>query len=329
MCTAISMHGKNHYFGRNLDLTYHYNEAVTITPRNYKFNFRHIGDISAHYAMIGIATTVDTYPLYYEAVNECGLGICALNFPGNAAYFSPCSEKTNIASFEFIPWLLGHCSDTASVCSVITNLNITDTPFNAQYLPSPLHWLVSDTEHSIVIEQMPSGLFCFDNPMHVLTNNPPFYYHCENIHNYINVTANEPTNRFAQSLPITPYSIGMGGIGLPGDLSSASRFVRAAFQLHNCVKYNTEEANVNQFFHILRSVEQTEGCATVDGAFEKTVYSSCCNTSKAIYYYTTYENSQITCVNMHNENLNGEALICYPLRNESVFYQENKSTHPN
>lgn len=100
MCTAISYNGKRHYFGRNLDLEYHYAEQAVVTPRNYPFPFRNGTSLPNHYAMVGMATVKNGYPLYYEATNECGLSIAGLNFPGNAAYHSHHSERENIAPFE-------------------------------------------------------------------------------------------------------------------------------------------------------------------------------------------------------------------------------------
>ena len=86
MCTAVSYRTKDHYFGRNLDLEYSYRETVTITPRNYPFTFRKAGKLENHYAMIGMAFVEEDYPLYYDAVNEKGLGMAGLNFPRNADY---------------------------------------------------------------------------------------------------------------------------------------------------------------------------------------------------------------------------------------------------
>lgn len=328
MCTAISMRGKNHYIGRNLDLTYHYEESVTITPRKFLLQFSDGQSTDSHYAIIGIATVVDGYPLYYDAVNEWGLGVCALNFPGNAVYYKPRADRINISSFELISWILSQHRCLGGVKDALSTLNITDAQFSAQYAPTPLHWFIADKKDSIVVEQTISGLHIYENPVNVLTNSPPFCYHMHNIANYMNVTAKDPINRFADSIDLKAYSIGMGGIGLPGDLSSASRFIRAAFQLHNSVRHENEIDQINQFFHILRSVEQTEGCAQIGDKLEKTIYSSCCDTEKGIYYYTTYQNSCITSVDMHCEDLNSNSLISYPLRMKSYFYKENKSASP-
>ena len=139
----------------------------------------------------------------------------------------------------------------------------------------------------------------------------------------MNLTREIPQNRFAPKLKLQPYSLGMGGIGLPGDLSSASRFIRAVFTKENSICYEDEHSNVCQFFHILGSVAQQEGCVKTKIGYEKTIYSSCCNTDKGIYYYTTYNNPQITAIKMHSENLTGNKLIFYALRTDTVIHYDN------
>ena len=115
----------------------------------------------------------------------------------------------------------------------------------------------------------------------------------------------------------------MGALGLPGDLSSTSRFVRVAFTKLNSISDETENQSVSQFFHILGSVEQQRGCCEVDdGKYEITLYTSCCNATRGIYYYTTYDNHRITAVDMNKENLSDNKLIRYPVINqEDVLYQ--------
>lgn len=326
MCTAISFQSGHHYFGRNLDLEYHYNESVTITPRKYPFHFRQIESLKTHCAIIGIATVIDDYPLYYDATNEYGLSAAALNFPGNAMYNKPDKNKINLGAFELIPYVLGKFQTVEQVKTALTEINIIDISFNKDLPATPLHWLISDRTRSITIEQTAGGLHIYDNPIRVLTNNPPFPYHLQNICNYLNITAEEPTNRFAKVLNLLPYSRGMGGIGLPGDLSSQSRFVRAAFTLHNAAIEDNESHSISQFFHILGSVEQQKGCVQVGDKLEETVYTSCCDTDLCIYYYTTYHNRQITAVNMRKFDLDTSDLISFPLRLEQqIFWEETKT----
>lgn len=314
MCTAATYLTKDHYFGRNLDLDHSNHEAVTITPRNFPFRFRRAGSLETHYAMIGMACVADGYPLYYDATNETGLSMAGLNFPDNADYKPETPGKDNVSPFEFIPWLLGQCADLSQARTLLARLNLVRIPFRADMPLSPLHWIISDRSGSIVVECVREGLKIYDDPAGVLTNNPPFDFQMLNLRNYMGLTADAPVNRFCPALELEPYCLGMGAIGLPGDLSSASRFVRAAFTRLNSVSGGSESESVSQFFHILGSVAQQRGCVRLgDGRYEITVYSSCCNTDRGIYYYTTYENSQITGVDMHRENLDGRMLSVYSL----------------
>ncbi len=328
MCTAISFLTRDHYFGRNLDYDFSYHETVTITPRRFLLPFRHQKPLSTHYAMIGMAFIQQNYPLYYDATNEKGLSIAGLNFPGNATYQPFNYTRDNITPFELTPWILGQCATVKEAKNLLSRLTLLNENFSDTLPLSPLHFMVSDRKESLVIEPLKDGLKIYDNPIGVLTNNPPFDYQLTNLINFRNLTREEPKSRFAEHLPLDPYSRGMGAIGLPGDLSSASRFVRASFVKLNSVCSESEEESVGQFFHLLSAVEQPKGCCRVEENFEYTIYSSCCNTDRGVYYYTTYENRRITGVDMHRENLDGDTLITYPLRKAPSIQMENCLQNP-
>ncbi len=323
MCTAVTFSSKDHYFGRNLDFEHDFGECVVVTPRNYRFHYRYKETSEHHFSMIGMALVEDNYPLYFDATNEYGLSIAGLYFPGNAVYLSYKENADNITPFEFIPWILSQCKDIYQAKGLLSRLNLVDIPFSDKYPLSPLHWIIADKKESITVEPTVDGIRIYDNPIGVLTNNPPFDFHMHNLANFMNLTREEPINRFAPDCAINPYSRGMGAIGLPGDLSSASRFIRAAFVKLNSVCENTETASVNQFFHILRSAEQQNGCAKVGDLYEKTIYTSCCNTDKGIYYYTTYDNSQITGISMHNTDLDRKELSTFPLITAPQLHMQN------
>lgn len=313
MCTAITYKTKDHYFGRTLDLEYSYDERVTVAPRNFVFTFRKKEAIRNHYAIIGMATVAEKYPLYYEAVNECGLSVAGLNFPGNAYYFPVEDGKDNIAPFEFIPWILTQCKSVAEARVLLENINLCDIDFSEKLPLSPLHWIIADREAAITVESVADGLRIYENPIGVLTNNPCFDYHMTHLCDYMNLTSQPPENRFG-NVSLTTYSRGMGTMGLPGDLSSASRFVRAAFVKLNSASGESENESVSQFFHILGAVAQQRGCVRLpDGSYEITAYASCINTDKGIFYYTTYENNCVSAVDMYRCDLEGEELCTYPL----------------
>lgn len=313
MCTAITFRTRDHYFGRNLDFEHGFGEAVVITPRNYPFAFRKSAPMLSHYAIIGMAVVDKGYPLYFDGTNEKGLSMAGLYFPENAVYLPEKPGAYNITPFEFIPWILGDCQNISQAKDKLSNLNLIDIPYSKEYPLSPLHWIIADKDASLVVEPTDDGIKIYENPIGVLTNNPPFDFQLHNLTQYLNITREEAVSRFAPNYALTPYSRGMGGIGLPGDHSSPSRFVRAAFVKLNSVCRDTEAASICQFFHILGSVVQQEGCVRVGNAFEKTIYTSCCNTDKGIYYYTTYANSQITGISMRNSNLDSTKVEVFPL----------------
>lgn len=324
MCTCIDFKTTDNYFGRNLDLEYRFNEKVVITPRGYEFKLKNGNVINTKSALIGMATVVNDYPLYAEASNESGLSMAGLYFPGNAKFFEPDASKLNLSPYELIPYLLGLYSTVSEVRGVFDNLNITNTAFMDNMPVTDLHWMISDGNDCIVVEQMQDGLKVYDNPLGVLTNNPPFDYHLINVNNYINLTPNCAKNRFSDKINLSQYGQGMGALGLPGDTSPASRFVRAAFNKLNSSCKGDEEESVSQFFHILDSVAMVKGATvTAEGKYDITSYSCCINVSKGIYYYKTYTNNQITAVRMTDKEKNKKELSVYDLVEEQQIRYEN------
>lgn len=321
MCTAATYKTGDFYMGRTLDYERSYGDRVVITPRSYPFRFHCREDMPSHYAMIGMAAVMEDYPLYYEAFNEKGLGICGLNFVGNACYFPEQKGKDNITQYELIPWILGQCETVAQAKVLLKNINLVNIPFLPNLPLAQLHWIMADQDSCITVESQADGLHVYDNPVGVLTNNPPFPYQMFNLNNYRSLSIGTPENTFGTEL--SAYSRGMGGMGLPGDLSSQSRFVKVAFTKLNSRSKEDEMASVSQFFHILGSVDQQRGlCQLKENEFEITLYTCCCNASKGIYYYTTYDNHQITAVDMHRENLDGNQLVAYlPITEQQIRYQ--------
>lgn len=324
MCTAATYQTKDFYFGRTLDYDFSYGEEVAITPRNFPFHFRHQDRMDNHYAMIGIAHIAGNCPLYYEAVNEKGLGMAGLNFVGNAVYGKAQPGRDNVATFEFIPWILAQCATLTEARALLERISLTDTPFDEKLPPAQLHWMIADRSGAIVVESVQEGLRVYENPVGVLTNNPTFDRQMFQLNNYMHLSPKDPHNLFSDKLDLRTYSRGMGALGLPGDLSSQSRFVRVAFVKMNSLSGDSEEESVSQFFHILGSVDQQRGCCEVgEGKHEITIYTCCCNADKGIFYYTTYDNHQITAVDMRLEDLDAEALITYPLIREEQIRMQN------
>lgn len=305
MCTAISIKsGNNYYFGRTLDVCASYGERVVITPRTAVLKFKKADKLSRHYAIIGMAHVSEEFPLYYDGMNEKGLCMAGLNFPSNAVYHKVQSGKLNLASFELIPFVLGTCRNLDEARTLLKTVSVADINFSESMPHTPLHWMIGDKSGEIVVESVEDGLKIYENPVGVMTNNPPFETQLFNLKNYAHLSTKNPANTFSKRLDLTPYSRGMGALGLPGDWSSPSRFVRATF-----VKEQYKKANVNDFFHVLDSVAVPKHCVWVDGDFQYTVYSSCCDAEKRAYYFKTYDNPQCVCTVLDDKIMDLDKLI--------------------
>lgn len=318
MCTSMTFQTDHFYFGRNLDLEYSFGEEVVITPREYPFSFHFLPPMPQHYAMIGMANIMEGYPLYAEAVNEKGLCMAGLNFPGNACFFEkPEKGKLCVAPYELIPWLLGSCGSLEEARGLLQKMRLVDISFRKEVPNAPLHWHIADKTGSLVVESTCDGLHLYDNPVGILTNNPPFPFHLTNLTCHMNLTSAPAENRFCPQLSMQPFGQGMGGVGLPGDDSPTSRFVRAAFYKWNSVCEPNENASVSQFFHILCGVSMVRGAVrTPKGQCDVTAYSCCVNADEGVYYYKTYDNEQITAVRLHGIELNSCELAEFPLLRE-------------
>ena len=322
MCTAITYKTRGAYFGRTLDYDRSFGEEIVITPRRYPLFFRRGETFCDRYAIIGMARVEEGYPLYFDGMNERGLYMAGLNFTQSARYAGSEESGRGIAQFNLIPYILCSCATLGEARERLSEIDITDEPFSKRLPVARLHWMVADEQGAITVEAIEGRTIVYDNPVGVLTNEPPFDIQMQRLNDYMQLSPESPKNLFSDKLDLSAYSRGMGALGLPGDLSSASRFVRAAFVKLNSVSDKGEEESVSQFFHILGSVEQTRGCCRVDDGYEITRYSSCCSAERGIYYYTTYENRSLSAVDMTRAELDGETLERYPLlRKERIYYQ--------
>ena len=328
MCTAFTFSNGDFYFGRNMDISDSFGEQAVITPRNVPVRTKRCAVLQEHYAIIGMANVTQHTPLYAEAANEKGLCIASLNFPGHPSYQTADqkeapTQKRMLAPYELIPYLLSVCATVEEVRRLVPDICVIALPF-CEHLPVvSLHWIVADQTSCIVLEPENGALHIYDNPLGVLTNNPPFPFHQENVRQYLRVSAQSPKNEIVPQLPLTPFGQGMGAVGLPGDFSPASRFVKTVFCKWNSLCEQEETACISQVFHVLDAVSMVRGCVmTEDGKPDITTYSCCINATKGIYYYKTYENNQITAVPL-TAHLQDTAVSTYPLlTTQQIRYEQ-------
>ena len=321
MCTAMTFNADSFYFGRTLDYDFPFDNEIVLIPRNHSLEFTNSLSVKSHSAIIGNGIIKDGFPLLFEGANESGLCIAALNFSGNALYNKFQETKENIASFEFITYILSTCISVSGVHTKLLNANITDSAFGGELPASPLHFLIADKKDCITVESTKEGLKIYENPVGVLTNDPTFNMQLFSLNNYTFLSVYNSQNKVFGGFEAKSYSRGMGALGLPGDYSSNSRFIRTAFiKNHLSIK----EDNVGQFFHALDSVSIPSGVViTENGKEQETQYACCIDASRLIYYYVTKENRRICAVNLQNENLDGEDIITYPLIKTQEINRQN------
>jgi choloylglycine hydrolase len=322
MCTAVSLINRMHLFGRTLDLECSYGENLVSVPPHFPLDFRYYSRDTQHLAFTGVAHIAGGIPLFYDGVNESGLAVAALNFPKYAVYREYKHGMLNIASFELIPLLLSKCKTVSEARAFLSRINITGDSFSAELPPTQLHWIVADRNGVLTAEPEEGGLKIYDNTVGVLSNSPDFSYQMKHLADYMQVDSLSPDNRLCPDVQLSCYSRGMGGIGLPGDWSSSSRFVRAVYAKNHISVSRSDIEAVTQFFYIMSAVSQPEGCVVTDeGRPVRTVYTSCIDTLNGRYYFTTYYNRRIRAVSLHDMHQNLNKLKIYPMTDkEDIEY---------
>lgn len=313
MCTGIRFtdNQNNMYFGRNLDWSCSYGQHVVITPTGYAPASPFGAVSSIKHPVIGMGIVAENTPLYFDCANTEGLAVAGLNFPGYASYAPKKAEgKTNIAAYEFPLWVVACHASVNEVEEALGNATIVDKPINKAFPSSLLHWIIGDATRSIVVEQTKEGLQVFHDDVDVLTNQPGFAWHAENLRNYLNVTSDVPGPVTWRSAMLEAYGSGGAMRGLPGDYYSPSRFVRVAYLNANYPVQESEETNVSRLFHTLGGVSMIDGAARMtDGNFERTVYTGGFSAKTNTYYYSTYENPAIQRVTLADYDTAGAELI--------------------
>ena len=313
MCTGVRFDDSNGnmYFGRNLDWSVPYGQKVVITPRGYKYKTAFLGENANSPALIGMGIIAENTPLYFDCANEHGLAVAGLNFPGYAKYAEAAIDgKTNVAAYEFPLWVALNFKAVDEVEQALKDVAIVARPINDQYPVSQLHWIIGDAKRSIVVEYTERGMEIFKNDVDILTNQPGYAWHKENLRNYMNLFPQMPKEVKWRKETLTAFGSGSLMRGIPGDYYAPSRFVRVAYLNTHYPDKTSEEENVSRLFHTLTGVAMIDGAAAMaDGAFEKTIYTGGYSSKTKTYYYSTYEDPAIVSVKMEDFDLNSADLI--------------------
>ncbi|KRC37026.1 choloylglycine hydrolase [Oerskovia sp. Root918] len=313
MCTGIRFSDGqgNVYLARNLDWTSGYGEQVVVTPTGYAPRSPFGAVPSIEHAVIGMGIVEEDTPLYFDCGNDAGLAVAGLNFPGYAEYATgPVDGAVNVAAYEFPLWVASQFASVDEVEAALKDVAIVDKPINDKYPSSLLHWIIADAERAIVVEYTSDGMQVFHDDVDVLTNQPGFSWHHENLRNYLNTSPEFPQDTVLGSAHLTPFGSGSHMRGIPGDYYSPSRFVRAAYVNNHYRAKETEEENVSRAFHTLQQVAMVDGCAAMgSGEFEITIYTGLFSSRTTTYYWNTYEDPAVRSVALADHPTDGDKLV--------------------
>lgn len=308
MCTAItlqSMQGEN-FFGRTMDFSHSIEPGVYVIPRNYEwYSLATTKKYIDNYSFICMGQETDGMLGFFDGVNERGFAAAVLYFAGYAYYDLPINDKEQIASLDFLHYILGRCSSVDDLWTLLKNIYIVGIQDPVTKTAAPLHWIATDKSgKSVVIEQTKTGLEVIDNPVGVMANSPDFNWHITNLRNYMNVSTNQQKEVHWGNVSLTPFGQGAGTTHLPGGFTSPERFVRTAFlKAHVQVPKNRSETLMT-CFHIMNNVFIPKGIVVTDkGADDYTKYIAFMNTNTCDYYFKTYENNQILRASLWNHNI--------------------------
>lgn len=260
-----------------------------------------------HYAVAGVAQVREGIPYFAEGLNERGLYAAGLYFP-DAVY-----AAKGMAPHVFMTSALALCASASEAARLLTNTDISGEGVDGP--APPLHWMLADRTRTLVVERRAEGLFVHENAFGVLTNSPPFPFHADNMRQYMGLSASSPACGWH---PLTPFGVGFGGIGLPGDGSPASRFVRAAF-----LRANAKGVSLFDVFGILRSLAFPAGLARTERGEERTLYSSVADADDGIFYYATDAHPRPCAVRLSGrEEGNSLAVFPFPKAEPPLFADE-------
>ena len=313
MCTGIRFTDKTGamYFGRNLDWTQGYGEKVVVTPpaAEVPIAFERPDDPKQGHTVMGMGIVVAGIPLYFDCGNDAGLAVAGLNFPQSAHYAPDAVDgTTNVAAYEFPFWVARNFASLDELREALKRVTVVAKPVNEQLPVANLHWLIGDATGSIVVECMADGLRVWEDDVDALTNEPDFGWHRQNLRNYLMLSDGMPGESTWDKADLKPFGSGGGVQGLPGDYGGPARFVRAAFVNAHYPVQEGEAANVTRLFRTLGAAAVPEGVAKMgNGAYEKTLYTSCFSAQSMTYYHATYDDPTIHAYPLANCDLSGTA----------------------
>jgi choloylglycine hydrolase len=333
-CTGVTLEAKDGTVisARSLEFGLELDPAILFVPRGFKLT-ADLGEDkqgatwTSRYACLGM--NVFGQPLFAEGLNEAGLGCGAFYLPGYAEFAAPsaANAERSILSVHVVSWILGNCATVAETKQRIQEIDVVSGKLTQIPVEMPLHYRVTDaTGAAIVIEYTKGGtLKVHDAPFGIITNSPTYDWHMTNLSNYTSLQAADVPTLEIQGQSIREAGIGSGLLGIPGDYSPASRFVRATVLQAFSTQPADAKAAVNLALHLLNNVDIPVGPASeqIKGQthYDRTEWVSISDLTHRAFYFRTYDNQQLRRVALDSFDFEAKNVTTIPL-GPAPWYQE-------
>ncbi|MCP0886632.1 choloylglycine hydrolase family protein [Ligilactobacillus sp. WILCCON 0076] len=308
MCTALSFATEDdtHFLARTMDFSFELEAQLIYIPREYEFSSLVAGTkYTTKYGFIGAGRDVDGY-IFADGFNEKGFSIASLYFEKNAKYSTNNKEGAlNVASTDMVSWALGNIATVAEFEKRYSELNVVEKINPLLQTQVPLHWIVADSLGKTgVLEITAQGAKFYQNEVGVMTNSPEFLWHMNNLNHYVNLQPTDFTSKKYGDYETVSDGPGSGALGLPGDYTSASRFIRTTFLKQYSDHSAGVKNGVNAVLHVLNSVDIPKGVKiTSKNVVDYTQYKGIMDLNNLSYYFMAYTDTKLAEVKLTKQLL--------------------------
>ncbi|KRL23025.1 choloylglycine hydrolase family protein [Lentilactobacillus kisonensis] len=327
MCTSVTFLSKtgDNFLARTMDFGFELKGRPVVMPRDQTLP-SDVLDSKYHlkYGFVGAGRNLGHYILV-DGVNEKGVSAAALYFSGEAKFADqPKAGKINIAPHEVLNLILGNASSCQELGTLLKQLNIVNAPIQLMGKSVPLHWIVTDrTGESDVLEVTESGIHYMKNPVGVMTNSPDFNWHLKNLSNYTELKPTPHPARNYDGYQVSSFGPGSGALGMPGDYTSVSRFIRTVYMREYTDQMTTDQT-VTELSHVLNAVEIPKGVKIKqDGTEDYTQYRGYMDTQNLTYYMQPYTDQTMYQVTLTEELMSKPVPTEFPLADQQQFQKLN------
>ncbi|ANQ51914.2 choloylglycine hydrolase family protein [Flammeovirga sp. MY04] len=319
-CTGIRLIAEDGsvVYGRTLEWgAFDLNTKLAIIPRGKSFtgstpDGKNGKEFKTQYGFVGM--TLFSEEFYGDGINEAGLAGGGFFHPGYAKYqeYKKENADNSISAVDMVTYVLGNFKDVEEVKNGMKEIDVVGVFDEQLGIEIPGHWIFSDiTGASVVIEFTDGELKLYDSAVGVITNAPNYDWHLTNLSNYINLTPFPHAPKQLGDFTVRAHGAGSGFLGLPGDNTPASRFVRAAVYSQTARNTATANETVYELFRILDNFNIPLGPDGAEGASEDhfddslrsaTLWTSVANTKDKQYSYHTQHNRRVRMIDLKEIN---------------------------